>query len=107
VVRADGRREEVPSKKMLTLHPGDQLWEYVAGGAGHGDPLERDPDLVLADVLDGKISRESARADYGVALTPGDAAVDHEVTKMCRDAQRAARGPINWMFDRGAGEREP
>jgi N-methylhydantoinase B len=107
VVRADGRREEVPSKKMLTLHPGDQLWEYVAGGAGHGDPLERDPDLVLADVLDGKISRESARADYGVALTPGDAAVDHEVTRMCRDAQRAARGPINWMFDRGADEREP
>jgi N-methylhydantoinase B len=106
VVRADGRREEVPSKKMLTLHPGDQLWEYIAGGAGHGDPLERDPDLVLADVLDGKISRESARADYGVALTPGDAAVDHEVTEMCRDAQRAARGPINWMFDRGAGERE-
>jgi N-methylhydantoinase B len=107
VVRADGRREEVPSKKMLTLHPGDQLWEYIAGGAGHGDPLERDPDLVLADVLDGKISRESARADYGVALTPGDAAVDHEVTEMCRDAQRAARGPINWMFDRGADEREP
>jgi N-methylhydantoinase B len=103
VVRADGRREDVPSKKMLTLHPGDQLWEYVAGGAGHGDPLERDPDLVLADVLDGKISADAARADYGVALLPGSG-VDHDATKRCRDARRAARGPITWMFDRGAGE---
>src|SRR5262245_48327819 len=28
-------------------HPGDQLWEYIAGGAGYGDPLERDPATVL------------------------------------------------------------
>jgi N-methylhydantoinase B len=100
VIRADGRREDVPSKKMLTLHPGDQLWEYIAGGAGYGDPLERDPELVLADVLDGKIAAEAARADYGVVLLPG--AVDHDATKTRRDAQRAARGPIDWTFDRGA-----
>ena len=25
------RREELPSKKMIILHPGDQLWEYIAG----------------------------------------------------------------------------
>ena len=42
---------------MIVLHPGDQLWEYIAGGAGYGDPLDRDPAAVLADVLDGKISR--------------------------------------------------
>ena len=104
VIRADGRREDVPSKKMLTLHPGDQLWEYIAGGAGYGDPLERDPELVLADVLDGKIAAEAARADYGVVLLPG--AVDHDATKTYRDTQRAARGPIDWTFDRGdAGDR--
>ena len=40
------------------------------GGAGYGDPLERDPDLVLADVLDGKVSATEAAADYGVVLTP-------------------------------------
>jgi N-methylhydantoinase B len=107
VIRADGRREDVPSKKMLVLHPGDQLWEYVAGGAGHGDPLERDPDLVLADVLDGKIAAEAARADYGVALRAGGRAVDHDATKALREAQRTARGPIAWTFDRGAAGREP
>jgi N-methylhydantoinase B len=105
VIRADGRREDVPSKKMLTLHPGDQLWEYVAGGAGYGDPLERDPDRVRADVLDGKISREAARADYGVVLLL-DGGVDHDATKACRDALRAARGPIDWTFDRGEAGRE-
>src|SRR5262245_42680478 len=51
VRRRDGREEELPSKQMIVLHPGDQLWEYIAGGAGHGDPLDRDPDLVLADVM--------------------------------------------------------
>src|SRR4029450_7297055 len=60
LVRRDGSREEAPSKKMLVLHPGDRLWEYVPGGAGWGDPLERDPDRVLADVLDRMVSIEAA-----------------------------------------------
>lgn len=106
VVRADGRREPLPSKRMLVLHPGDELWAYVAGGAGWGDPLERDPDRVLADVLDGKVSAEAARDAYGVVLTADGAAVDHDLTKARRDALRAARGPVEWIFDRGADGRE-
>jgi N-methylhydantoinase B len=101
IVRQDGRQEELSSKMMLTLHPGDQLWEYIAGGAGYGDPLERDPDLVLADVLDGKVSTEAARAAYGVVLASGASSVDHDATKSTRDALRRARGPIDWIFDRG------
>src|SRR5499426_2505211 len=65
IVRRSGERETLPSKKMIVLHPGDQLWEYIAGGAGYGDPLERSPGSVLDDVLDGKVSRESARETYG------------------------------------------
>jgi N-methylhydantoinase B len=105
IIRKDGGREEVSSKKMLTLHPGDQLWEYVAGGAGYGDPLERDPELVLIDVLDRKTSPETAKADYGVVLLPGGTAVDYETTKACRDALRRVRGPITRTFDRG-GDRD-
>jgi len=56
ILRKDGTREDLPSKKMIVLHPGDQLCEYIAGGAGHGDPLDRDAGLVLGDVLDGKVS---------------------------------------------------
>jgi N-methylhydantoinase B len=106
ILRRDGRREELPSKQMLILHPGDQLWEYIAGGAGYGDPLERDPDLVLADVLDGKVSAAAAGAEYGVALLDGAVAVDHGATKARREAMRLARGPIDWIFDRGPDGRE-
>jgi N-methylhydantoinase B len=67
IVRGDGTREELPSKKMIVLHPGDQLWEYIAGGAGFGDPRARGANLVLADVEDGKISRAAATETYGVA----------------------------------------
>jgi len=106
ILRRDGRREDLPSKQMLTLHPGDQLWEYIAGGAGYGDPLERDPDLVLADVLDGKVSSAAARAEYGVVLVPEATAVEHDTTKACREAMRQARGAIDWIFDRGPDGRE-
>ncbi len=105
IVRKDGRREELPSKKMIVLNPGDQLWEYIAGGAGHGDPLERGPELVLADVLDRKITREAARAAYGVVLAADGDAVDDVATKDAREALRLARGPVTWTFDRGADGR--
>src|SRR5499426_3118521 len=106
IVRKDGSREELPSKQMIVLHAGDQLWEYIAGGAGYGDPLERDPARVLADVQDGKVSLESARDVYGVVLAPEGDAVDELATKECREALRSVRGPITWTFDRGDGARD-
>src|SRR5262244_3735295 len=90
IVRADGTRETLPSKKMIVLHPGDQLWEYIAGGAGYGDPLDRDPAAVCADVLDGKISPALALDAFGVVLTPDGAAVDDVKTKETRERRRAA-----------------
>lgn len=106
ILRKDGRREELPSKKMIVLHPGDQLWEYIAGGAGYGDPLDRDPELVRADVLDRKVSPEAAREAYGVVLTPAGDAVDELATKECREALRRQRGQIAWTFDRGVDGRD-
>ena len=40
----------------------------TTGGGGWGDPLEREPELVLRDVIDGKVSAAAARDDYGVVL---------------------------------------
>jgi N-methylhydantoinase B len=101
IVRRDGTREDLPSKKMIVLRPGDQLWEYIAGGAGHGDPLDREPGLVLADVLDGKVTPAAARGAYGVVLTAEGDIVDERATKDTREALRAARGAITWTFDHG------
>jgi len=105
IVRRDGSREELPSKKMIVLHPGDQLWEHIAGGAGYGDPLDREPGRVVADVLDGKVSRESARETYGVVLSADGLAVDEEATKERREGLRRRRPPIDWLFDRGSDGR--
>ena len=105
ILRKDGTREELPSKKMIVLHPGDQLWEYIAGGAGYGDPLDRDPELVRADVLDGKVSRQSAHEAYGVVLN-AESGVDEVSTKERREGIRRQRGSIEWTFDRGIDGRQ-
>ena len=78
----------------MLLHPGDQLWEYIAGGAGHGDPLDRDPAAVFADVLDGKVSPALAIMAFGVVLTPDGTAVDDVKTKESRERRRAERGSV-------------
>ncbi len=56
----------------------------MPGGGGVGAPHERDPARVAADVADGLVSREAARAVYGVALTDaGD--VDAQATAKLRE----------------------
>jgi N-methylhydantoinase B/oxoprolinase/acetone carboxylase alpha subunit len=55
-----------PSKfSHLIVEPGDRLRVENGGGGGFGDPAERDADAVAADVADGIVSLEAARADYG------------------------------------------
>ncbi len=66
---------------------GTVISHRTAGGGGYGDPLERDPEAVAADVRDELLTREAAIADYGVILAP-DGAVDIEATA----AERAGRG---------------
>lgn len=48
---------------------GDEILYLADGGGGYGDPFEREPERVREDVIDGYVSRDAARADYGVALT--------------------------------------
>jgi N-methylhydantoinase B len=72
----------------------------TTGGGGWGDPLDRDPSRVAADVRDGKVSTEGARDDYGVVVT-GDT-YDAEATKALRETLRAERGAAPF-FDRGPG----
>jgi len=62
------------------------------GSGGWGDPLERDAARVARDVKNEYVSRESARADYGVVLVPGTFEVDSVATERLRAELRAARG---------------
>ncbi|EJL30840.1 hydantoinase B/oxoprolinase family protein [Novosphingobium sp. AP12] len=68
------------------LKAGEHIRVETAGGAGWGDPRQRDAAEVLADVRGGYVSRESAEADYKVVLT-GDGAglsVDQDATANLR-----------------------
>ena len=71
VVRKDGAVERFATGKTpghVALQAGDGFLVEVGGGGGYWNPLERDPERVLADVRAGYISLEAARRDYGVVI---------------------------------------
>ncbi len=63
----------------------------TGGGGGWGDPLERDPAAVRADVEEEFISSASAREDYGVVLRD-DLSINQAATQRAQDAIRSQRG---------------
>jgi N-methylhydantoinase B len=65
LVRADGTREPLPSMFSTTIQPGEVYEHRTAGGGGWGDPRERDPRSIAADVGDGKVTAEAAQEVYG------------------------------------------
>ncbi|MFM1655792.1 hydantoinase B/oxoprolinase family protein [Brevibacillus sp. B_LB10_24] len=65
-----GTLEELPSKiPNRRMKAGDRLQLTGPCGGGYGNPLEREAEKVLADVLDGYISRETARREYRVVIS--------------------------------------
>ncbi|MEM7800824.1 MAG: hydantoinase B/oxoprolinase family protein [Chloroflexota bacterium] len=63
--RAGGEREKHAVASGLTLNTDDVIQVMTATGAGWGDPGERDPDLIQADIKNGYISVEEAKSIYG------------------------------------------
>jgi acetone carboxylase alpha subunit len=71
--------------------PGELYMITQGSGGGYGDVLERDPELVAKDYLDGLISMRPVTEIYHVALDEQTGAVDVEATRKARDAVRAQR----------------
>ncbi|MCJ7704476.1 MAG: hydantoinase B/oxoprolinase family protein [Desulfobacterales bacterium] len=69
---------------LTQLKTGDVVTIDAAGGGGCGNPLEREPERVERDVLEGYVSLEKAREDYGVVIDPKTLKVDTEATKRLR-----------------------
>ena len=55
------------------------------GGGGYGPPRQRDAELVLEDVQQGKVSSIRARERYGVAIDTIRWVVDEEETQELRN----------------------
>ena len=73
----------------LELEEGDAQYVRFMGGGGYGDPIDRDPELVLADVRAGLVGDVAARGIYGVVVQ-GEL-VDETATAERRAAIRAER----------------
>ena len=72
-------------------NPGDVIIFHNPGGGGYGDPLERDPELVESDVINGYVSLKKAQEDYGVVIDPVSMRLDLEATSKLRESLKRAK----------------
>jgi len=72
-------------------NPGDTIIFFNPGGGGYGNPLERDPEVVESDVINGYVSLEKAREDYGVVIDPQTLKVDLKATQKLRGSGMGSR----------------
>lgn len=88
LLSANGAIRQMPSKFQITIKRGDSIQHQTAGASGWGNVLERDPERVLNDVRDGRISADHAREEYGVVLSADRRSIDWERTNALRAALR-------------------
>jgi len=77
----------------VPLADGDLIRLKTGGGGGYGDPLKRDVARVLSDVMNGYITVEQAKQDYGVVIDRG-MEVDYNATKYLRERLEAQRSAV-------------
>ncbi|GMQ75304.1 MAG: hydantoinase B/oxoprolinase family protein [Gammaproteobacteria bacterium] len=90
------REVNLGNTDVVTLDPGDVLLISSAGAGGWGNPLEREPARVLADVERSFVSAESAREEYGVVITDGR--IDGGATRRLRAEMAATNGHDGFGF---------
>jgi N-methylhydantoinase B len=78
----DGEERRLGSKTTVDLVPGDVISVRSCGGGGYGPPEEREPERVLRDVLEGKVSLDRARDIYRVSIV--DRRLDMAATEALR-----------------------
>jgi N-methylhydantoinase B len=82
----DGKSwSQLPTKFTRPLAKGQAMRHTTAGAGGYGDPRRRDPELVLADVIDGKVTPEGAERDYGVVVRRSPWRIDAVATERLRN----------------------
>ena len=81
----------LPTLAVAPMKRDDVLLHMMAGGGGWGDPLERDPELVRADVWSERLSIPYVRREYGVVVDPETLDVDYPATESLREGMRSGR----------------
>jgi len=92
-IKRAGEEKETWLGSVFSDYPvftGDQFARPTAGGGGFGDPLARDPEKVLVDVIDDYVSIRRAALDYGVVIKEVDPDLcEYEIDVAATEALRA------------------
>ena len=93
----DERVLPVLMTEVEKLKRGDVYRHVMSGGGGFGDPLEREPERVLQDVIEEKMTPAHARSAYGVVIAPGPEGprVDEAMTAQLPRGD-ARRAPVSY-----------
>lgn len=95
LIQDDAQPERLPNVAHVTIDVGQRIRGRDSAGGGYGDPLDREPERVLVDVLEGWETRQKAKDVYGVVFTgeidDETLAIDAVATATRRDELRAAR----------------
>jgi len=81
-------------KTTIGLKKGDIYRVITSGAGGWGDPLERDPELVLRDVRDEKVSAKRAREAYGVVINEAAMEIDVAETEKLRKQMKEEKNSV-------------
>jgi N-methylhydantoinase B len=84
VLTRGGENTPLRGHRLYDLKPGDILLKISGGGAGVGNPAERDPEKVRMDVIKEFISIEKARDAYKVVIDPVTLEIDTQKTALLR-----------------------
>jgi N-methylhydantoinase B len=87
--RTDGSTEMLPNLNQIELQPGEIIQQIESSGGGYGDPLEREPERVLRDVVEQYETLERASDVYGVVLVEGTGDGGLAVDEAATAARRA------------------
>ena len=99
-----GTERERPNGKieMLRLQRGDVVRIVSPGGGGYGPPFRRDPAMVLADLIDGFLTEQTARKAYGVIIR--DRKIDDQATAAARSTAANTPEPFGFGPERAEYE---
>ena len=84
LIDEDGLETRLGSKVTFTVPQGCVVTMQTCGGGGYGPAVEREPERVLQDVVEGKVSVRRCREVYQVAIDPETLTVDREETRRLR-----------------------
>lgn len=82
------RGEYIPGPPTLPARlskSGDIIMYTTIGGAGQGDPIERNPEAIVKDIREGYATLDVAQKVYCVSIDPKTLAIDYEKTKRIRE----------------------